>query len=99
MTNFQISKPASEAFADIRERMFASSQMADRLPSASVTVEFLCWFFNQSQMLGEAPDLADFEPETRRGRPRSYYGRGTLRPIHIRKLAGVDPVTAERKLR
>lgn len=99
MTNYKFSPAASEIFESMRHRLYCQDQFSARLPSGSVTAEFLCWYFNETQAHGEPPVLTDFKPETKVGRRRAQYGEGTLRPVDIRKLAGVDSVTADRKLR
>ena len=97
----RLSMVAHEALSRARETI-AGLREVDKAPSASVAIEFLVWWFEETSKLeGKLegkPNAREFRPLTRMGRPRTY-GSQTLRPSDIRKLAGVDSVTAERKLR
>jgi hypothetical protein len=102
---YQLSHAAHQALVRAKETI-AELRPLEKSPSGSVAVEFLVWWFEQTQ---EHAKAMDFQPVTRIGNSQGTVNDSTLRPKHIReqaqhdaKQAGekpIDQITAKRKLR
>ena len=91
----RISAPAADAFAEARELL---DDQIHGSPSASVALEFLVWWFEQTyvQKRTDAQRI-EFYPVTRKGPGQGYqFWRRPVTPATIRKLAGVSLPTKRR---
>ena len=96
--HFALSDPAADLLADLKADL-KHNPLWPFATTASVLIEYLIWRSEN----GRAAPLRDFHPETRHGRPTKGLGEHLTNdrpvpPSQIRKLAGVDPVTKQRKL-
>lgn len=98
--SYQLSEPAHQALIRAREAI-AESRPLSNAPSASVAVEFLVWWFEQTRVkeFDEKPSPREFDPATRVGRPLSREHQRPLTPAAARKGLGLVPVVQRRKLR
>jgi hypothetical protein len=98
---YLLSHAAHQALVRAKETI-AELRPLEKSPSGSVAVEFLVWWFEQTQ---EHAKAMDFQPVTRIGNSQGTVNDSTLRPKHIREQAQrdskqpIDQMTAKRKLR
>ena len=100
-----ISKPSHKQLLAVRLFIHHNPDKFPDVPegngsSWSLTIEFLCWWFEQTRdsAIEPRPKLLEWRPETRVGRPTTC---GTARPItpgQMAKKHGLSEVLPRRKL-
>jgi hypothetical protein len=96
--SYRLSQSAHQVLLRARESI-AEMRPLCAAPSASVAVEFLVWWFEQTLKLDDTPSPREFDPATRVGRPLSREYQRPLTPARAREGLGLVPVVQSRKLR
>ena len=95
----RLSRPAFEIFAEVRQSLKELMPLHfDDEPSASVSIEFLAWWFDQTRGMDGAPNPRKWSAKTKKGRPSVGADAIPVSPSKLRKGTGLVPVVARRKL-
>lgn len=97
--SYRLSQPAHQALLRARVTIAEMRPLCNP-PSASVAVEFLTWWFEQtrSKEFEGKPSSHEFDPATRAGRPPSLEYQRPLTPAKAREGLDLVPVVQSRKL-